>query len=76
MTGKREKATVNIFLIMKNNLNFAKSIHCGLESARQNEKIGSYKVFLNLKWTGRKQRLGKAKELCTEETEGFTLQIL
>lgn len=77
MTGKREKAAVDIFLIMKNNLKFAKSVHGGLESARQNEKR-SYRgvFFFNLKCSGKKQRLGKAVELCTEETVGFTLEIL
>ena len=31
---------------------------------------------VDLKCRERKKKLGKAKELCTEETEGFTLDIL
>lgn len=31
---------------------------------------------IDLKGRERKKKLGKAKELCTEETEGFTLDIL
>lgn len=28
---------------------------------------------VNVKHTGKKEKSGKAKELCSEETEGFTL---